>query len=134
MQELKQKTTTKATETTKDSKVIAICEELQIINNTIISKAKDKSEKDMSIKYEISETPNKININRIKIVSTNYETLKTSVTFYRSFINSKVSEIKQLSKIQFMNIRVFVEDNHLYQAFNLWVLATIQNNKGELLK
>lgn len=136
MQEVKTETVEKEEKTKAPivGKVEVICQELQGINNSIISKAQDNSTKDIGIQYGLDEMPKEINTAHIKIVSSNYETQKVRVTFYRGYINQKVSEIKQLSKSEFIKIRVYVEDEKLFQAFNLWVQASTQSNRGLFLE
>ena len=120
------------TKTKKVDKVGLIVAELETIQQTVITRAKENSIKDIRVTLELSEMPKTINTSRIKAVNSNYEKAKATVTFYRSYINVFVATTKQLTLGEFNKILSLVAQKGLFLAFNLWVNGTVQQNKNKL--
>lgn len=106
--------------------------EITDIKNVVVAKAKENSNRDIRINYALEQIPKDIDTAKIKAVTSNYDTQKASVTFYRGYINDKVAKMKGIDSDTMHNLESWVRKESLYQYFNLWVAGSVKSNKSFL--
>jgi len=104
--------------------------ELVNITNSIVVKHNEKSVKDVTVQIQ-TVTPKYHK--GIKKVVINYETEKSNITLYRSFVNTTLQKVLSIKKEEFYSLLAYVEEMGLYQAYNLFVSSIMKNEKSVFL-
>jgi hypothetical protein len=117
--------------TQENKKLVEIKSDLLQIQEQIYQKENKKSESDIKITFEITEVP-KVFGTSVKILSQNFETGKSSVTFYRMSIERKIQEKMYISAQEWAELKTFVTEKKLFSAWNLWISGAVAPLKFEL--
>jgi len=104
---------------------------LQTIKSTILEKALEELNK--PLKFIYTQEIKVFRTHQVKGYSVNLDTMKTTITFRRGYLEQQFIKIVGLSTENFNKILLAIREKELTQEFNIWFKETLKLNKDSLL-